>query len=168
MDRDAEHADGGAAERGERRRRRHVFSARHAQALDELRGAQIALAQAWARSEATRTPRAPRRSRRWSSRRVRRMRARTTRARGWRRSGLRSLGLEGWDGAGAGRSRSSTGGSVRSVTSETEMEGNELEEEAEHDILLARRRREANDRYFQRVNAACWMSSRSSKRLQKQ
>ncbi|KAL9069199.1 MAG: hypothetical protein Q9157_006243, partial [Trypethelium eluteriae] len=29
----------------------------------------------------------------------------------------------------------------------------QLEEEAEADIVLARRRREANDRYFQRVNA---------------
>jgi septum formation topological specificity factor MinE len=30
--------------------------------------------------------------------------------------------------------------------------GEEVEEETEVDILLARKRREANDRYFQRVN----------------
>ena len=33
------------------------------------------------------------------------------------------------------------------------MGKNELEEETEHDILLAKKRREANDRYFQKVNA---------------
>lgn len=41
-------------------------------------------------------------------------------------------------------------GSGSSVSSDT---AKKLEEETENDILLARKRREANDRFFQRVNA---------------
>ncbi|KAF2101059.1 hypothetical protein NA57DRAFT_35933 [Rhizodiscina lignyota] len=106
----------------------HVFSPRHAKALDELRGSQIALAQAWARSEADEN-------------------ATRTEEERIEKFGLGKDGL-----APVGRPRSDTGGSVKSVTSVTSMGKNQLEEDTEHDILLARRRREANDRYFQRVN----------------
>lgn len=131
----------------------HVFSPRHAKALDELRGAQIALAQAWARSEAdensTRTEE------------VNTLKAGSSaELKGVDDAGARlvkeridkfGLGKDGM--APTGRPRSDTGGSVKSVTSVTDIGKNQLEEETEHDILLARRRREANDRYFQRVNA---------------
>ena len=55
------------------------------------------------------------------------------------------------DGAGgeAGKEGMSTSGSARPGSSGM---GAKLEDETEVDILLARRRREANDRYFQRVN----------------
>jgi hypothetical protein len=58
--------------------------------------------------------------------------------------------LEGTEGpkstvaSGSGKPGSSGNGAERT--------GNRLEEETEADILLARKRREANDKYFQRVN----------------
>ncbi|KAF3352262.1 hypothetical protein VdG1_09215 [Verticillium dahliae VDG1] len=57
------------------------------------------------------------------------------------------------DGTDAGRSTAGTG-SARPGSSGmgTERLGAKLEEETEADILLARKRREANDQYFQRVN----------------
>ena len=60
------------------------------------------------------------------------------------RSALETMGSTG---AGSLRPGSSSGGAG------AEKIGNNLEEETEADIILARRRREANDRYFQRVNA---------------
>ncbi|KAH6640676.1 hypothetical protein F5144DRAFT_544835 [Chaetomium tenue] len=82
-----------------------VFSPDHERKLDELRAAQIALAQAWARSEAD--------------------------------EAIETTAAGGAGAAGEGTERSG---------------GKKVEEETEVDILLARKRREANDRYFQRVN----------------
>ena len=106
----------------------HVFGADHNKALEELRTAQIALAQAWARSEAdTAVESADKESK-------------TLKSTGLLGSEGKSA-LDGTDGA------KSTGSS-----SGPDKVGTKLAEETEADILLARKRREANDRYFQRVN----------------
>jgi hypothetical protein len=92
-----------------------VFGPDHDRKLAELRAAQIALAQAWARSEADEA-------------------METSAVPGAAsESGAASL-RRGSVGAGADRL------------------GQKLEEETENDIKYARRRREANDRYFERVN----------------
>ncbi|KAK3297763.1 uncharacterized protein B0H64DRAFT_441195 [Chaetomium fimeti] len=140
-----------------------VFGPDHERKLDELRAAQIALAQAWARSEADD--------------------AIETTAAAAGASASVGGGLGAGDGAAAGgvsegRSvvtdaaggaggKSTVGtGSARPGSSGLGMGGGgggggggqeraggkKMEEETEVDILLARKRREANDRYFQRVN----------------
>ena len=94
----------------------HVFSAQHAKALEDLRTSQLALAQAWAKSEAedveSHYPESPETNR-----------GSALQASPGRRKGSRD-------------------------SSRTQN----LEEETESDIRLARQRREANDRYFQQVN----------------
>lgn len=87
------------------------FGPEHSAALEELRGSQIALAQAWARSEADEIVDHP---------------AET--GNGEVKEG-KSAGEDKRDSKGPGR-----------------------EEETEGDILLARKRREANDKYFWRVH----------------
>ncbi|MCJ1448777.1 MAG: hypothetical protein MMC23_009295 [Stictis urceolatum] len=89
----------------------HFFGPAHATALEELRQAQIALAQAWARGE-----------------------------------GEGEI-VEGWQGEG-GRSEDS---SQKSPTASASEDGRGRQEEAERDLLVAKRRKEANDRYFERV-----------------
>ncbi|CZR59560.1 uncharacterized protein PAC_09454 [Phialocephala subalpina] len=122
----------------------HVFGQEHARALEGLRTAQIELAQAWARSEADDV-------------------VDSTDKESKVVSGSRGLGAVGSEGrsmldtvvggstvaSGSGRPGSSgnAGGTLG-----TEVMGQELEEETQADILLARKRREANDKYFQRVN----------------
>jgi hypothetical protein len=105
----------------------HVFGPEHAKALEELRTAQIALAQAWARSEADEA-------------------LETGEDESKIVSGAGLLGSEG--------SSANDGGPASGKDSGKGIEGlgNSLEEETERDILMARKRREANDRYFQRVN----------------
>jgi len=122
-----------------------VFGPDHERKLSELRSAQIALAQAWARSEADDAIETI-------------------------SSGNAKSPPSGTDGAGEGAGKSEAGGpavtdgakstagtgSARPGSSGmgggTERLGQKLEEETAVDILLARKRREANDRYFQRVN----------------
>ncbi|KUJ12046.1 uncharacterized protein LY89DRAFT_709912 [Mollisia scopiformis] len=120
----------------------HVFGQEHARALEGLRAAQIELAQAWARSEADDVvENADRESKGLSGSR-----------------GVGALGSEGrsvLDATGASTVPSGSGrpgSSGNAAVSGTEAVGTQLEEETEADILLARKRREANDRYFQRVN----------------
>jgi len=123
-----------------------VFGPDHERKLSELRMAQIALAQAWARSEADDAIETI--------------------------SGHVKSPTSGTEGAGDGAGKSETGGAaVTDGTKSTagtgsarpgssgmggaggaERLGAKLEEETEVDILLARKRREANDQYFQRVN----------------
>lgn len=118
----------------------HVFGQEHGKALEGLRAAQIELAQAWARSEADDVVESADRE---------------------------SKGLSGGKGVGAlgseGRSilDNAVGSTVPSIgrpgssgfaAPVTEPMGAQLEEETQADILLARKRREANDKYFQRVN----------------
>ncbi|KAF2142328.1 uncharacterized protein K452DRAFT_308022 [Aplosporella prunicola CBS 121167] len=115
----------------------HVFRPGHSHALEELRIAQIALAQAWARSEAEDEDAAHGAAA--ASAELQRPLAASNVLAGDRAEKLGSSG-----GATAGnRPRSGTDTSAKS----------QLEEDTENDILLARKRREANDRYFQRVNA---------------
>ncbi|KAK0613886.1 hypothetical protein B0T14DRAFT_395086, partial [Immersiella caudata] len=123
-----------------------VFGPDHERKLSELRSAQIALAQAWARSEADDAIETI-------------------------SSGNAKPPPSGTEGAGEGAGKSEAGGaavtdgakstagtgSARPGSSGmgvggTERLGQKLEEETAVDILLARKRREANDRYFQRVN----------------
>ncbi|QSZ31779.1 hypothetical protein DSL72_001348 [Monilinia vaccinii-corymbosi] len=116
----------------------HVFGPEHSRALEELRKTQIALAQAWARSEADDIVDEGRKG----------------------DVGGGTLGSEGksaLDGPGmtattvtdGGRSTVTSGGSNGGGV---EKMGSKLEEDTKADIVLARKRREANDRYFHRVN----------------
>lgn len=119
----------------------HVFGQEHAKALEGLRTAQIELAQAWARSEADDVvENADRESKGLSG-----------------SKGVGALGSEGRSvldtvvstvPSGSGR----PGSSGNAALSGSEGMGAQLEEETQADILLARKRREANDKYFQRVN----------------
>lgn len=130
-----------------------IFGPDHDRKLGELRMAQIALAQAWARSEADEA--------------IETRGGSVGEGRNLRASTGTDIGADGGktDGAaggtdGAAKSTAGTG-SVRPASSGAgagtgtggqEKLGAKLEEETEADILLARKRREANDRYFQRVN----------------
>lgn len=105
----------------------HIFSSSHARALEELRAAQLGLAQAWAASEkeemadeefANERPEAP--------------------TVGTLKHDVRGSSI---NGKAKGRQGSSSSAS-----------GQTLEEETQRDIQLARRRREANDRYFKQVS----------------
>lgn len=121
----------------------HVFSKRHASALDELRTAQIALAQAWARSEADENA--------TRNEEVETLRRNQADKEKHDAAEAISVDRKAKSTAGEGKQRRGSTSSVRSVGSMTEK--SQLEQETEHDISLARKRREANDRYFQRVNA---------------
>lgn len=120
----------------------HVFGPDHDRKLGELRTAQIALAQAWARSEADDAIGPGHRDVSLAGEDVRNLKG-------------TFLGERGKTGDGTDAARSTAGtGSARPGSSANGAErlGAKLEEETEADILLARKRREANDEYFQRVN----------------
>lgn len=114
-----------------------VFGPDHNRKLGELRAAQIAIAQAWARSEADDAIETTG-GLDMKSLRTAEDGGKTTDAAGASTAGTGSVrpGSSGMGGAAGGQ----------------EKLGQKLEEETEVDILLARKRREANDRYFQRVN----------------
>lgn len=123
----------------------HVFGPGHDEKLEELRKAQIALAQAWTRSEADDAL------------------ASSVGVIGSSTAGDELRNLKGalgeqtkstpGDGTDAGKSTAaSNSGHPGSSGMGVERLGTKLEEETESDILLARKRREANDQYFQRVN----------------
>jgi hypothetical protein len=113
----------------------HVFRPEHTKALEELRTAQIALAQAWARSEAddavdtvdkeSKISRAP--------------------------DILGSEGRNAVENTDGTKSTANSTGSKPGSSHGANKTGSKFEE-TETDILLARKRREANDKYFQRVN----------------
>lgn len=120
----------------------HVFGPEHSKALEDLRAAQIRLAQAWARSEADDAVES------------------ADRGIGSKIGGglLGGEGRIGVDAMGTDRRGSTTASESQRPGSSgaaggAERMGSKLAEETEADILLARRRREANDKYFQRVNA---------------
>lgn len=115
-----------------------VFGPDHDGKLAGLRAAQIALAQAWARSEADEA-------------------IETT--------AMATLSGPGGVAAGGDAASNTTDETARSTAGTGTGTGTgrpgssggmaaaaKLEEETEMDILLARKRREANDRYFERVN----------------
>jgi hypothetical protein len=118
----------------------HVFGPDHSKALKGLRAAQIKLAQAWARSEADEAVGSADRD------------SKGLTAGGGkgveRRSLLDTMGTDAGRGSTAKGSTAASSNGVPGV----ERLGSNLEEETEVDILLARKRREANDKYFQRVN----------------
>lgn len=103
----------------------HVFGEKHAEALEDLRMKQLKLAQAWARSEADDEVVAS--------------------------SGNTAS-------ATSAKRRGSGDGNTTDATNDMHASGRDrvsyrtLDEETEKDIILARKRREANDRYFDRVN----------------
>jgi hypothetical protein len=121
----------------------HVFGPDHDRKLADLRAAQIALAQAWARSEADDVIETAQLDHVGSvtGSEVRNMKGAL--------GDTSKSGLEGTERSAVGSSSIS-----RPDSSGTGVErlGHKLEEETEVDILLARKRREANDRYFQRVS----------------
>ncbi|TDZ34761.1 hypothetical protein C8035_v002620 [Colletotrichum spinosum] len=119
----------------------HVFGPDHDRKLEELRAAQIALAQAWARSEADEAIETGQRSNvSAAGEEVRNLKGAVL-----GETGMASDGGEGPRSTGTGSARPGSSGG-------TERLGAKLEQETEVDIILARKRREANDRYFQRVN----------------
>jgi hypothetical protein len=111
----------------------HVFGPEHNKALEGLRTAQIQLAQAWAKSEANDVIETADKE------------SKT----------LKSAGMLGSEGKSLldGDATKSTSGSARPGSSNGPERGSKLDQETEADILMARKRREANDKYFQRVNA---------------
>ncbi|KAL8380981.1 hypothetical protein RB595_005330 [Gaeumannomyces hyphopodioides] len=122
-----------------------VFGPDHDHKLAGLRAAQIALAQAWARSEADEAIET------------------TLSTDGAAAAGGAAAGAN-KDGGAAGDAQAGKGEGAGSTTAGSaarpgspggkgaERLGAKMEEETEVDILLARKRREANDRYFHRVN----------------
>lgn len=99
----------------------HVFGESHAKALEDLRLAQLALAQAWAKSEAD------------------------------------EVGDHDFDIAAAranvGELKSGSGSNAKEKSKNSTFSNEkDLEAETEKDIELARKRREANDRFFEQVN----------------
>ncbi|KAM5345597.1 hypothetical protein ACJ41O_011458 [Fusarium nematophilum] len=123
----------------------YVFGPDHDRKLADLRAAQIALAQAWARSEADDAIETGQHDYAASvtGSEVRNLKAT-----------LGDASKSGPDGTEGGRSTVGSNSIPRPNSSGTGVDqlGAKLEEETEADILHARIRREANDRYFQRVN----------------
>lgn len=102
-----------------------VFGSEHSRALDELRKAQIELAKAWARSEAEEGAH---------------MSDQQGKAQDMHAGDLLSQSA-------LTRQRSNTQSKEEKL-----FDKNKLEEETEKDIELSRKRREENDRYFEKVN----------------
>ncbi|KAI0202561.1 hypothetical protein F4808DRAFT_66291 [Astrocystis sublimbata] len=137
----------------------HVFGPDHDRKLAELRAAQIALAQAWGRSEADDAAGGSLAS----DTEVRNLKGAlgdvggmaSAVAAGASHAAIIPPGnAKGTaDGTDAGRSTAGTGSAHPSNTGlDGEKLGAKLVEETERDILLARHRREANDRYFSKVD----------------
>lgn len=118
----------------------HVFSSTHAKALEDLRSAQLGLAQAWAKSEADEM--------------VDEEFGNDTQE----QSAVGAFKHGGFGSPGSPlhhhpppHHHKRPGPRSRGNSASSNAGGN-LEEETERDIKLARRRREANDRYFRQVN----------------
>ena len=101
----------------------HVFGTAHAKALEDLRTAQLALAQSWAKSEAEDENHYP-------------------------EDAQANIGGSATVGVQASPVQLVKGSGSRKNSRERN-----LEEETERDILLARKRREANEKYFKQVNS---------------
>lgn len=109
----------------------HVFGANHSEALEDLRQKQLKLAQAWARSEADEVVA--------GSKPGEQERQPSTKG--------------GNTGGGGGKEQTqNTSAGAEEQATEEDIYNRNLDEETERDIMLARQRREANDRYFDRVN----------------
>jgi hypothetical protein len=101
-----------------------VFGSEHSRALDELRRAQIELAKAWARSEAEENEQSGD-----QQKKIQDMKA----------TDLVPQNISAKDASGAGKG-------------DKLFDRIKLEEETEKDIELSRKRREENDKYFEKVN----------------
>ncbi|KAL0470936.1 hypothetical protein QR685DRAFT_524991 [Neurospora intermedia] len=133
-----------------------VFGPDHEQKLAELRQAQIALAQAWARSEADDAVETQNNGGAASVVGGGLAKIKSSAA-GTEHGGLggksEAGGTIGGGTEGGGPKSTGGAGSTRpSSAGGPEKLGAKLEQETEADILLARKRREANDHYFSRVN----------------
>ncbi|KAI0541318.1 hypothetical protein GGR58DRAFT_15660 [Xylaria digitata] len=137
----------------------HVFGPDHDRKLAELRVAQIALAQAWGRSEAddaaggSISSETEVRNLKGALGDVGAMAAVV--AAGAAQSAIFPSGTAkgAADGTDTGKSTVGTGSAQPGTSGfDGEKLGAKLEEETERDILLARNRREANDRYFSKVD----------------
>lgn len=137
----------------------HVFGRDHDRKLAELRTAQIALAQAWARSEAddpaggSIASEAEMRNLKGALGEVGGITAAVA-ASAAHSATLSPVTAKGTaDGTDGGKSTIGTGSAYPGSSGlDGERLGAKLEEETERDILLARNRREANDRYFSKVD----------------
>ncbi|ROT40313.1 hypothetical protein SODALDRAFT_356283 [Sodiomyces alkalinus F11] len=129
----------------------HVFGPEHDRKLADLRKAQIALAQAWARSEADDAIGPGHRDNSAAAGsapggvgdEVRNMRSAAL--------GETATTRKSGEGTDAAKSTAGTGSALPGSSGMAEGLDARFEEGTEADILLARRRREANDRYFQQV-----------------
>ncbi|KAG5926371.1 hypothetical protein E4U42_003378 [Claviceps africana] len=117
----------------------HVFGSGHSQKLSELRSAQIGLAQAWARSEADEATVMGMRDKIASS------------GGGDLRNTLTSLTYSNGEN-GSDQVRRTRNGVNRTQNERIDPPESDLTGQSEMDIVLGRKRREANDKYFQRVN----------------
>lgn len=120
----------------------NVFGADHSRALEDLRSSQIGLARAWARGEEGEAQGDEAAEENLDP-------GHGTGHQGLREASAvlatdRSERIGSGSGQGAGKD---TGAGSRFGTKKSQ-----LEEETENDILLARKRRQANDKYFERVN----------------
>ncbi|OQE06696.1 hypothetical protein PENVUL_c017G10274 [Penicillium vulpinum] len=107
----------------------NVFGAKHSEALEDLRMKQLKLAQAWARSEADDEVVDPGHS-----------------------GADKTSGKVSSTRGGVGESNHQYDTATEASAGRGEVSHHTLDEETEKDIRLARKRREANDRYFDRVN----------------
>lgn len=123
----------------------HLFNAPHSQALERLRDTQLALAQAWARSEANETAGQESEDDFLDSELEGGIQAGSLAPRGVAAKGKGAKDVGNPPGQKNEDRRSRQGSAASSL-------GKDLEEETEKDIRLARKRREANDRYFSQVN----------------
>lgn len=122
-----------------------VFGPEHDQKLASLRAAQIALAQAWARSEADEAI---------ETNTVVSKTTNPTASVTTEKGAVGELRTDGTAGT-AGSAGTGAGSSARPGSAGVggaDRLGQKLELETESDIAFARKRREANDRYFQRIN----------------
>ena len=125
----------------------NVFGGEHAKALEELRAKQMELARAWARSEEADELGLDGQAER--------------RGHGNEEEKGQSASVEGATTGGGNRgsggtatqSPETTGPGTTPSAGGTTDRGTNIEEETQADMLMAQRRREANDRYFHRVNA---------------
>ena len=121
----------------------HVFGSEHAKALEELRTAQIALAQAWSRSDGEDGSLGDLKRDDDGGKEDK------TKEGGGQTSNALPLSEHGASDAPTGGPGKV--GPAAAAASPTDDDV-DIEEESQKDILMARKRREANDKYFQRVN----------------
>lgn len=135
----------------------HVFGAEHAKALEDLRNAQLGLAMAWARSEGD-DGLDHRDGKRDTGEEKNKAQQQTGKDGGPSPVGdtgdnkkRPSSRGNGEDKAAEQKQQQQFEAAAAAAVSEGQQD-RLLEEETEADIAIARKRREANDRYFQRVN----------------